>query len=117
VHRSHAAVGAALVVLLVMSVGLRIVLGKISAAGPAERRWSRVLAGMAHVSLWSLLLALSSSGFLAMYVSRSAAPIHLALVYAGLALAGLHAAAALWHQAVLRDGTLTRMLPGSRSAR
>ena len=32
-----------------------------------------------------------------------------------LILAGLHALIALWHQFVLKDGTLSRMLPG-RSA-
>lgn len=38
---------------------------------------------------------------------------HIASVWALLALIGLHVVAALYHQFVLRDGTLSRMLPSS----
>ena len=37
--------------------------------------------------------------------------VHGMLVYLLLALAGLHAAAAFWHQFVRKDGILSRMLP------
>jgi cytochrome b561 len=40
--------------------------------------------------------------------------LHGYLAYALFGLAGLHAAAALWHQLILRDGLLTRMWPTSR---
>jgi cytochrome b561 len=40
--------------------------------------------------------------------------IHGYLAYGLFALAGLHAAAALWHHFYLRDGVMWRMLPGSR---
>lgn len=46
-----------------------------------------------------------------MYLSRTAAPIHDLLAYSGVALIGMHAAAALWHQFINGDGTLARMLP------
>jgi len=39
--------------------------------------------------------------------------IHGYLAYGLFGLAGLHAAAALWHQFYLRDGVLQRMWPGS----
>jgi cytochrome b561 len=39
------------------------------------------------------------------------ARVHVALAYALLALAGLHAAAAILHHAIRRDATLRRMLP------
>lgn len=38
--------------------------------------------------------------------------VHTASAYLLLVLVGLHVAAALWHQFVLRDGLLLRMLPG-----
>jgi cytochrome b561 len=37
--------------------------------------------------------------------------LHGYLAYAIFALAGIHALAALWHQFILRDGLLSRMLP------
>jgi cytochrome b561 len=40
--------------------------------------------------------------------------IHGYLAYGLFGLAGLHAAAALWHQYYLRDGILSRMWPGAR---
>jgi cytochrome b561 len=38
--------------------------------------------------------------------------LHGYLAYAIFALAGIHALTALWHQFILRDGLLDRMLPG-----
>ncbi len=40
--------------------------------------------------------------------------LHGYLAYALFALAGLHAAAALWHHFIQRDGVLLRMWPGER---
>jgi cytochrome b561 len=40
--------------------------------------------------------------------------LHVTIGVAGYWLIGLHAAAALFHQYVLKDGTLRRMLPFAR---
>ena len=45
-------------------------------------------------------------------VFHPAEKIHQLLAYALFALAGLHAAAALYHHVVRRDGILLRMAPG-----
>jgi len=45
-------------------------------------------------------------------VFKPAEKIHQLLAYALFALAGAHAAAALWHHYVRRDGVLLRMMPG-----
>jgi cytochrome b561 len=45
-------------------------------------------------------------------VFRPAEEVHQLLAYALFALAGMHAAAAVWHQFVRRDGVLLRMMPG-----
>lgn len=49
--------------------------------------------------------------------ARSLKEIHELLAHGLLALAGLHAAAALLHHWVFRDRTLARMLPGSNADR
>jgi len=43
--------------------------------------------------------------------------LHGYLAYALFALAGIHAATAIWHQFVLRDGLLARMWPARMSYR
>ena len=119
VHRSHALTGAALVVLVAVGVVLRLVQGPVPAPTPAQAtpEWMRLAASATHIGSGLLLLALSGTGVVTMYLSRAAAPVHGLLIDAGLALIGLHMAGALWHQFVFRDGTLMRMLPrfGSRT--
>jgi cytochrome b561 len=48
-------------------------------------------------------------------IFHPAEEIHQLLAYALFALAGLHIAAALWHQFIRRDGVLLRMTPGGAS--
>jgi cytochrome b561 len=94
------------------------------------------LAHLAHWGLYALLLALVPLGFairwsgnhplsffglidipaafrLARPNARSARELHELAANILMALAGLHAAAALFHQYVLRDGVLARMLPAA----
>jgi len=96
-------------------------------------RWQRIAAHATHGLLFVLMLAMPVTGYL---ISTSAgAPVsvfglfevpalvnggeqlrdlaidlHYYMAYGALALVGLHAAAALKHQFVDRDGTLSRML-------
>ena len=111
VHRSHALAGTAVVLLVVAGVLLGLMQGTVPPAKETAPRWMRRAAIIAHAFMCGLLLALSLTGFVAMYMSRSAAPVHVVLTYLGLALTGLHVLGALWHQFVLGDGTITRMLP------
>lgn len=89
-----------------------------------------------HASLYLLLIGLPLLGILATQagghpvtlfgiplgtfigrdrdLSEQIAEVHEIGAWLLLALAGLHAAAAIWHHAVLRDDTLRRMLPPSR---
>jgi cytochrome b561 len=64
-----------------------------------------------HVGLHGLVVILPVSGFLTMYVTRSAAPVHRLGVEILWVLATVHVAAALFHTIVLRDRTLAGMLP------
>lgn len=99
------------------------------------------LASAMHVALWALLLALPVTALLALgseahpltllggwrvdripLIAESAiarladwGEVHGFLGDAVMWLAGLHAAAAIFHHAVLKDGVLSSMLPGRRS--
>lgn len=98
------------------------------AEGPA---WQRLAAAGTHVALMLLTIGLPLSGLLDRWARGRAvtvfgglplpAPfavpggrlwgeVHEAMANLLLAAIALHVAAALWHQFVLRDGTLSRML-------
>jgi cytochrome b561 len=50
-------------------------------------------------------------------LARPAKQVHELMSYALMALVGVHILAAFWHERVLRDGTLQRMLsPRSQAA-
>ncbi len=90
----------------------------------------------AHAALYVLLLVLPASGLVMLVVAgkpvsllgfdlpvsvpgdrplaKGIEEIHEFLGNAMMVLIGLHAAAALWHEYVWRDGTLRRMLPQRR---
>jgi cytochrome b561 len=63
-----------------------------------------------HWLFYILLVAVPATGLLAIYVSDEFGDIHKLAKPAFIALIALHAVAALFHQFVLKDGTLKRML-------
>ena len=134
----HETLGVAVFVLTVLR------LGWVALRPPAPRfemaPWMHVAAKAAHGLLWLLLLALPVTAMLALggeghpltllggirvdrlpIVAESAiahaldwGDVHGFLGDAVMAVAGLHAAAAILHHAVLKDGVLLAMLPGRR---
>lgn len=80
--------------------------------------WQRWAAYTSHAAIYLGLLSLVASGAWAMYLNGRFAFAHIALAKIGIGLVAIHAAAALWHQLIRRDGLLERMLPGeSRTGR
>lgn len=103
--------------------------------------WMHLAARLAHLVLWALLLALPVTALLALgseghpltllgglrvdqmpWIANSPlagladwGDVHQFLGDAIMWLAGLHAAAALYHHLVLKDGVLRSMLPGPRA--
>jgi cytochrome b561 len=103
--------------------------------------WMHLTAKLAHMTLWALLLALPLTAFLALggeahpltllggvridkmpLIANSAiakladwGDVHKFLGDAIMWLAGLHAAAAIYHHVVLKDGVLLAMWLGKRS--
>jgi cytochrome b561 len=104
-------------------------------------RWMHLTAKLVHVALWALLLGLPVTAFLALgseahpltllgglridqmpMIADSAiakladwGDVHQFLGDAIMWLAGLHAAAAVFHHVVLKDGVLATMLPDNGS--
>jgi cytochrome b561 len=100
-------------------------------------RWLDPVAGIAHYSLYALLVAVPVAGIVLQFARGDALPlfglaeisspwlkdsafahsvkeVHEILAHALVTLATFHAAAALIHHWVFRDRTLVRMLPHSK---
>lgn len=128
----HITLGCLLALVIVARITWRSTRGR--RLPPTDRGLRRILAGMVHTGLYVLLVSTVSLGLLNVWV-RGDSLFNLAsvpkLIVAGvnmrgvvgnahalaanliLALAGVHAAAALWHQYVRRDRLMKRMSFGS----
>ena len=106
---------------------------------PESPAWQRISARLMHIALYALMIAMPLAGWVALSAAGKPIPffglqlpallsenkalaevveeIHELVGTAGYYLIGLHAAAALFHHYVLRDNTLTRMLPGRGAPR
>lgn len=106
----HVYLGLAVFFLALFRLAVRLVSGAPEAPhdGP---EWMR-LAGIAtHWALYALIIIVPWLGGYAWYVGvPTAANLHVVLMNLMLILAGLHALAALYHQYVLKDGLLRRMM-------
>lgn len=128
----HVASGLAVLLLVALRLPLRWLVGV--PPGESAPRWQQRAAHWTHVALYALMFAVPLAGWAeladkahafsvlgwalplplpdagALWV-RALGAAHTTLGDALVWLAGLHATAALAHHYVLRDGTLTRMLP------
>jgi len=121
-----------LTLLRLVWVALRPAAPQVPMAG-----WMQTVAKLMHAALWALLLALPLTALLALgseghpltllggvrvdqmpWIEQSSlakladwGEVHGLLGDALMVLAGLHAAAALYHHLVLKDGVLSTMLP------
>ena len=104
---------------------------------PPPARWQQQFAKLGHLALYGLMIALPLLGWLLLSAGGKPIPFfglslpalipadntlkgsikewHEALATLGYFLIGLHALAAIYHHHVLKDNTLTNMLPGKRS--
>jgi len=131
----HRHFGLLVLLLFGVRVALRVRYGKLQPGGD-HPRILRVCAGLTHIALYALLLALpllgwatsSAAGLDVHFFGLTLPPLvgededladslqalHLDAAWALLALVTLHVAAALWHHFVFRDHTLRMMLPRRR---
>jgi cytochrome b561 len=132
----HYGLGIAVFALVWLRIAVRLV-GRAPAIVPAPPAWQARAAAALHLALYALMIAMPVLGWLALGAEGKppsffgfvlAAPIapdkalaesleelHETIGVAGYWLIGLHAAAALAHHYLLRDNTLTRMLPRGRA--
>ena len=109
---AHYWVGIAILALVCLRLALRLLVGTPNpAGGPAPLV---LLARIAHWTFYVLLVAVPITGLLAYYQLGPFGGIHSLAKPIFIILIGLHAAAALFHQFFLKDGTLLRMLVPAR---
>ncbi len=105
---AHVAAGALVLLLALWRLTLRARRG----APPAieASKVQGILAKLTHVGLYVLMILMPVSGAVAWFGGVSAAAQgHNVMKFILLALVALHVVGALYHQFVLRDGTLARM--------
>jgi len=140
VYDLHKSLGLTILALALLRLGWRIT-HRRPARLPMPR-WQQRASGLVQAALYMLLFALPLSGWLfdsstglrplfwwgvlrmpsltggpAPAWRDALADLHQGLFWALVALAALHAGAALWHHRMVRDDTLRRMLPGPRRPR
>ncbi|WP_193142761.1 MULTISPECIES: cytochrome b [unclassified Meridianimarinicoccus] len=105
---AHVAGGALVLLLTLWRLGLR---RRHGVPAPIEGSGlQHMIAKLTHVGLYALMILMPISGSVAWFGGvEAAAEGHEVLKVALLALIVLHVVGALYHQFVLRDGTLARM--------
>jgi cytochrome b561 len=110
----HVWFGVAILALMLVRLGLRLVQGapEVPEGGPD---WAARIAKITHWVLYTLLIAVPASGAVSWFLGiRSMGDIHTLLFNLAFAVVGLHVAAALYHQFVLKDGLIARMAQPAR---
>lgn len=110
-HLLHDRLGLLLAALMLARLAWRLWAGAPRGTLPAGS-WPARLAGLVHGAFYAVLITEGASGALASYLWWPASRLHVVLFKILLGLIAVHVAAALWHQLVLKDGTLRRMAPG-----
>ena len=131
----HASLGVLVIALTAMRLGWRAFAATPPSPGPG---FMRLAASAMHLMLYAVILAVPIGGVLMMAAKGrpfavfgllavpplmatdrafggSLEETHELLAYLMLVLIGLHSAAAVFHQVILKDGALTRMLPFGRT--
>ncbi|TNF12977.1 MAG: cytochrome B [Rhodobacteraceae bacterium] len=105
---AHVAGGALILIFAAWRLGLRAKRGVPPAI--EGNKMQALLAKLTHYGLYALMILMPISGSLAWFGGVETAALgHNVLKIALLALIALHVVGALYHQFVLRDGTLLRM--------
>ncbi|SEQ98249.1 cytochrome b [Thalassovita taeanensis] len=105
---AHVAGGALVMIFALWRLTLRTRRGVPQAIEASKVRG--ILAKLTHVGLYALMILMPVSGSVAWFGGvEAAAKGHNVLKIVLLALVALHVVGALYHQFVLRDGTLARM--------
>ncbi|MET3900594.1 cytochrome b561 [Devosia sp. UYZn731] len=106
---SHYWIGIAILALVLARLGVRLRSGARAPAGSAPNIM-QIAARISHFAFYVVLVATPILGLLAFYFGDPYGPIHMLNRPIFIVLIAVHAAAALFHQFWLKDGTLTKMV-------
>lgn len=110
---AHVWIGVAVLVLVVFRLLARLVQGAPEAAAGSNRLMDRA-AGLVHLGLYGLMIAVPALGAITWFgATEATADLHVITMNVMMAVIGVHAAAAIFHQFVLKDGLLRRMTRAS----
>lgn len=117
-HTVHNYVGMSVILIMVIRLGLRWWFGTGRDLPAGRVAWRYRAASVVHLAFYAAVIAQGLTGLVASYLWWPASDVHEVLFNVILGLITLHLVMALWHQLVLRDGALARMLwAPSRRAR
>lgn len=106
----HVWAGSALLGIVLLRLLVRLVKGAPIDEGP--QRWMQRAAALAHWLLYGLMIAVPALGVAAWFFGvGQAADLHVRVMNAMMLLILGHAAMAIFHHYVLRDGLLSKMTP------
>lgn len=105
----HYWLGIGVLAAILVRLGLRLVNGAPSHAGP-QSPLQNMAASALHWTFYAVLIAIPASGILAYYGIADLGDIHALSKPLLIILIGLHVLAALYNQFMRKDGTLVRML-------
>lgn len=107
---AHVWIGVAVIMLAVSRLGLRLGRGAPDLPVGGHPMADRV-ARLTHVGLYLLIILIPASGIAAWFGGFDlSGEVHEVLFNVLMALVGLHVAGALYHQYVLKDGLIRRMM-------
>jgi cytochrome b561 len=108
---AHQALGLTILLLALVRIALRLTHGA-PPHPPGMPPLMQRAAQATHLAIYALLLAIPASGMAAWSrLSRDIGDVHETLFGLLAALVALHVAAAVFHQVVLKDGLMRRMMP------
>ncbi len=108
---AHRLIGMAVIALVLVRIVLRV-LRKGPPEAPGSKR-AQLAAKAGHLALYVLMLAVPVSGYLSFSnLDRNMGGIHEVVTNLLLVVAFGHAILAFYHHYVLKDGLLSRMIPG-----
>ena len=129
----HYMLGLCVFALVALRLATRAISGPAPGIEPRIARWQRRMAIVIHIALYFFMIVMPLLGWLTLSAEGELVPffglqlppligqdqslahsikdVHETIGTIGYYLIGLHAAAALFHHYVMRDNTLTRMLP------
>jgi len=106
---THVYVGVTMLVLVVIRLIVRRRMG-VPAEAPNPREWMTVASTWTHRLLYVLMAFVPLAGMAAWFGGIDQfGEIHVLLMNALLIVSGIHAAAALYHHFIMKDGLLKRM--------